>query len=97
MLFKSFDNIKKTLRKFSFKNKKKILRLKKNNTSYGIVATQTGAVSLKQLKSCHYLLRRWLKSYGTYYFRAMPHEVLTKKPSNSRMGKGKGLPSYHQC
>lgn len=88
---KLFEKLKKIIR-FKFKSKSKI-KLIKGVNSYGLVAVRSGAVSLKQLKSCHYLMRRWLKGYGTYFFRAVPHQVVTKKAAQSRMGKGKGMPT----
>jgi len=65
--------------------------------SYGQFALQSlnpSKLTFKQIESCRVTLRRGLKKYGFIFLRIFTGIPVTKKPSASRMGKGKGNLSH---
>ena len=70
---------------------------KKNNLIYSnnaLVNTQQASITAKQIESITLKLKRILKRTGKIIFRVFPHQSITKKPQEVRMGKGKG--NVHQ-
>jgi large subunit ribosomal protein L16 len=57
---------------------------------YGIRLLKSGFLYLSEVKSIHLLVRKTLKKSGKIWFNINPNLILTKKPIESRMGKGKG-------
>lgn len=77
----------------------KTLKKFKKITTYALgdiflTTAESGFVSSKQLESVRTLLRRKLKKQAKILFKLTPDTPLTKKPSETRMGKGKGDVSY---
>ena len=57
---------------------------------YGLQA-QTGAwVSAKQIEAARIAMTRFMKRGGDVYINIFPHHSITKKPLETRQGKGKG-------
>jgi large subunit ribosomal protein L16 len=61
---------------------------------YGLMATQDGWISSRQIESARVALTRTMKRIGKVYIRIFPDKPITAKPAETRMGKGKGAPEY---
>ena len=56
----------------------------------GLRATSTGFVTSRQIESARVSINRVLKREGKLWIRIFPHKPITKRPAETRMGKGKG-------
>jgi len=61
---------------------------------YGLQAVSPGSLTAAQIESVRVTLSRRLKKVGKYFIRAFPYKPYTKKPNETRMGKGKGNPDH---
>ncbi|MCL2064196.1 MAG: 50S ribosomal protein L16 [Candidatus Cloacimonetes bacterium] len=61
---------------------------------YGLMATQDGWISSRQIEAARIALTRHMKRQGKVWIRIFPDKPVTKKPAETRMGKGKGSPEY---
>jgi large subunit ribosomal protein L16 len=59
---------------------------------FGLQATECGWVSARQLEAGRVALTRHVKRGGKVWIRVFPNKPLSKKPAETRMGKGKGAP-----
>jgi large subunit ribosomal protein L16 len=59
---------------------------------YGLQATEPGWVSARQIEAARVALTRHIKRGGKVWIRIFPDKPITKKPAETRMGKGKGSP-----
>jgi large subunit ribosomal protein L16 len=59
---------------------------------FGLQATDRGWLSARQLEAARIALTRHIKRGGRVWIRVFPDKPLTKKPAETRMGKGKGSP-----
>jgi large subunit ribosomal protein L16 len=59
---------------------------------FGLQATTRGWVTARQLEAARVALTRHIKRGGRVWIRVFPDKPLTKKPAETRMGKGKGAP-----
>src|SRR5258707_2027956 len=59
---------------------------------FGLQATEAGWVSNRQLEACRVAMSREMKRSGKLWTRVFPDKPITKKPAETRMGKGKGHP-----
>jgi len=59
---------------------------------YGLKATEPGWVSNRQIEAARIAITRHVKRGGKVWIRIFPDKPLTKKPAETRMGKGKGSP-----
>lgn len=57
---------------------------------YGLQATQCGSVTARQIEAARITLSRYVKRTGKLWIRVFPDKPITKKPAETRMGKGKG-------
>jgi large subunit ribosomal protein L16 len=57
---------------------------------YGLQATQCGWVTARQIEAARVALSRYVKRTGKLWIRVFPDKPITKKPAETRMGKGKG-------
>lgn len=57
---------------------------------FGLKALDRGLVPAKQLEAIRIAITRELKRKGTVVIRVFPHKPYTKKPLETRQGKGKG-------
>lgn len=57
---------------------------------YGIQAMDRGRISAQQIEACRVAINRYCKRRGKVWIRIFPHKPITKKPAETRMGKGKG-------
>jgi large subunit ribosomal protein L16 len=59
---------------------------------YGLKATEAGWLSDKQIEAARVAVTRFIKRGGKIWVRVFPDKPITKKPAETRMGKGKGPP-----
>ncbi|NMA50739.1 MAG: 50S ribosomal protein L16 [Mollicutes bacterium] len=57
---------------------------------YGLAATEGGWVSARQIEAARIAMTRYMKRGGKVYINIFPHMPRTKKPLETRQGKGKG-------
>ena len=68
-----------------------------NYGSYGLKAMQPERVVSKQIEAARVALTRYMKRTGKVWLRIFPNIPVSKKPTEVRMGKGKGAPEYWVC
>ena len=59
---------------------------------YGLQATECGWITARQIEAARMAVTRHVKRSGKLWIRIFPDKPLTKKPAETRMGKGKGSP-----
>ncbi|MCX5802531.1 MAG: 50S ribosomal protein L16 [Proteobacteria bacterium] len=57
---------------------------------YGLQALECGWVTARQIEAARIALTRYVKRTGKVWIRIFPDKPITKKPAETRMGKGKG-------
>jgi large subunit ribosomal protein L16 len=57
---------------------------------FGLQATECGWVTARQIEAARMAIQRKVKRAGKLYIRVFPDKPYTKKPLETRMGKGKG-------
>ena len=62
--------------------------------SYGLKALECGWITSRQIESARITLSRRIRKVGKMWIRIFPDKSITKKPAETRMGKGKGVPEY---
>lgn len=58
--------------------------------TYGLLATESGRVTARQIEAARIAMTRHIKRGGRIWIRIFPDKPITKKPLETRMGKGKG-------
>ena len=61
---------------------------------FGLKALEPGWVSSKQIEAARVAITRHAKRGCKVWIRVFPDKPITKKPAETRMGKGKGAPEY---
>jgi len=61
---------------------------------FGLKALENSYFTDRQIEAARVALMRNLKGSGKVWIRIFPDKPITKKPAETRMGKGKGDPSY---
>ncbi len=59
---------------------------------FGLKATECGYLTNKEIEAARIAINRFIKRGGKLWIRIFPDKPLTKKPAETRMGKGKGSP-----
>ena len=59
---------------------------------YGLQAVEPVWLTAQQIESVRVTITRKLKKIGKFFLRVFPDKPVTKKPAETRMGKGKGCP-----
>jgi large subunit ribosomal protein L16 len=59
---------------------------------YGLQAAECGWITSRQIEAARVAMTRHVKRGGKIWIRVFPHKSITKKPAETRMGKGKGAP-----
>ncbi|MAE71568.1 MAG: 50S ribosomal protein L16 [Gemmatimonadetes bacterium] len=62
--------------------------------SCGLQAIECGWISSRQIEAARVAMTRHVKRGGKLWIRVFPDKPITKKPAETRMGKGKGGPEY---
>lgn len=57
---------------------------------YGMQVLQRGKITNKQIEACRVSISRYFSRRGKVWIRIFPDKPITKKPAETRMGKGKG-------
>jgi len=65
-----------------------------NFGEYGLKALEPAWVTNRQIEAARVALTRYIKRGGKVWIRIFPDKPFTKKPAETRMGKGKGNPEY---
>lgn len=65
-----------------------------NFGDFGIKALEPGRLSARQIEAARIAMTRRMKRVGKVWIRIYPDKPITKKPAETRMGKGKGSPEY---
>jgi large subunit ribosomal protein L16 len=61
---------------------------------FALVSLEAGWITARQLEAARIATNRYMKRQGKLYFRVFPDKPITKKPAETRMGKGKGGVEY---
>ena len=61
---------------------------------YALKATSSGKMTAQQIEAARVAINRKIKRGGKVWIRVFPDKPVTKKPAETRMGKGKGSPEY---
>ena len=59
---------------------------------YGLQAMDRGRITARQIEAARIAMTRYVKRGGKIWIRIFPDKPVTKKPAETRMGKGKGNP-----
>lgn len=61
---------------------------------FGLKALEPGWITSRQIEAARIAITRHVKRGGKVWIRIFPDKPITKKPAETRMGKGKGNPEY---
>jgi len=61
---------------------------------YGLKALESHWITSRQIEAARIAMTRYIKRGGKVWIRIFPDKPVTKKPAETRMGKGKGAPEY---
>ena len=61
---------------------------------FGMLSLDRGRITDKQIEACRVAINRFLKRRGQVWIRVFPDKPVSKKPAETRMGKGKGSPDH---
>lgn len=61
---------------------------------YGLKALEPAWISSRQIEAARVAITRYIKRGGRVWIRVFPDKPVTKKPAETRMGKGKGSPEF---
>lgn len=59
---------------------------------YGLVALEPHQITARQIEAARIAMNRYIRRQGKIWIRIFPDKPITKKPAETRMGKGKGSP-----
>ncbi len=65
-----------------------------NFGDFAIKALEPGWITSRQIEAARIAMTRKMKRQGKVWIRIFPDKPITKKPAETRMGKGKGAPEY---
>jgi large subunit ribosomal protein L16 len=68
-----------------------------NYGAYGLKALEPDRIIGKQIEAARVALTRYMKRTGRVWTRIFPNIPVSKKPTEVRMGKGKGNIEYYAC
>jgi len=68
-----------------------------NYGTYGLRAIEPERIVSKQIEAARVALTRYMKRTGKVWLRIFPNIPVSKKPTEVRMGKGKGAPEFWAC
>ena len=61
---------------------------------FGLQVLTRGWVTNNQIEACRVAINRYLRRRGRVFIRIFPQKSFTKRPPDTRMGKGKGDPEF---
>ena len=62
--------------------------------THGLKALEAGWITSRKIEAVRIRISRRVRKVGKMWIRIFPHKSITKKPAETRMGKGKGSPEY---
>lgn len=65
-----------------------------NFGNYGLMALEAGWITNRQIEAARIAITRHVRRGGKVWIRIFPDKPITKKPAETRMGKGKGSPEF---
>ncbi len=65
-----------------------------NFGDYGLKALGNGKITARQIEAARIAITRHIKRKGKVWIRIFPDKPVTRKPAETRMGKGKGSVEY---
>ena len=65
-----------------------------NEGEYGLQALEAGLITANQIEAARIAMTRYIKRGGKVWIKIFPNKPISKKPAETRMGKGKGAPEY---
>jgi len=68
-----------------------------NYGTYGLKALEAERVTARQIEAARVAMTRFMKRAGRVWVRIFPDVPVSKKPTEVRMGKGKGSPEFWAC
>ena len=68
-----------------------------NNGSHGLKALEPNRATAREIEAARRALTREMKRLGKVWCRVFPDVPVSKKPTDVRMGKGKGAPEFWAC
>jgi large subunit ribosomal protein L16 len=88
--------------KFRKQHKGRIKGVAKGGTeltfgTYGLKAQEPTRVTARQIEAARRAMTRAMKRAGRVWIRIFPDVPVSKKPTEVRMGKGKGTPEFWAC
>ena len=64
---------------------------------WGLIATTRGRITARQIEAARVAMTRHVRRGGRIWIRIFPDKPITRKPAETRMGKGKGSPDEWVC
>ena len=64
---------------------------------FGLQSMERGVITSRQIEASRLAMARFIKKGGKVWIRIFPDRPITKKPAETRMGKGKGSVEYWAC
>src|SRR6202158_4362175 len=61
---------------------------------YGLKAMENAWITSRQIEASRVAMTRFIKKGGKLWIRIFPDKPISKKPAETRMGKGKGAPEF---
>lgn len=65
-----------------------------NFGDYGLKVMACGWITNRQIEAARIAMTRYIKRAGKVWIRVFPDKPVSKKPAETRMGKGKGAPEF---
>ena len=65
--------------------------------THGLKALEAGWITSRQIEAVRITISRRVRKVGKMWIRIFPHKSITKKPAETRMGKGKGSINHWVC
>ena len=65
-----------------------------NEGDYGLQTLEAGFITANQIEAARIAMTRYIKRGGKVWIKIFPNKPISKKPAETRMGKGKGAVEY---
>ena len=65
-----------------------------NEGEFGLQSTEAGLITANQIEAARIAMTRYIKRGGKVWIKLFPNKPISKKPAETRMGKGKGATEY---
>ena len=65
-----------------------------SNGEFGLQAIEAGLITGNQIEAARVAMTRYIKRGGKVWIKIFPNKPISKKPAETRMGKGKGATEY---